>query len=92
MDACEWDEATRLDFVNSSELATAEKPPSESPNGKSHSPRNETAAPETAADPPRVTLALNAVDRMMRDARIVRTFEIAIARGARAEPKNRALR
>ena len=72
-------------------LATAEKPHSESLNGKSHSPRNETAAPEAAADPPRVTLAHNAIDRMMRDARIVRTLEIAIAREEREQDQKIAL-
>src|SRR5262245_723068 len=37
-------------------------------------------APAAVSDPPRVVLALDAIDRMAGDARLVRAFEEAVAR------------
>ena len=62
-------------------MTTAEiSPPSVGQNGQAHSARHETAAPDAAAEPPRVALALDAIDRMTGDAGLVRAFEEAVAR------------
>jgi len=66
-------------------LAIENNPPSAGLNGEPYAVRNEEPGP------PRVALALQAIDRAARNARTVRALEKAIAREEREQDEKMAL-